>query len=190
MVLADNRIRIVFEIVVMKKFLILIPLILTSCNKKELLTEDATVIDTIQLFNQNSLKTAEDSSENGIVAIPQMIKDSSQAFRVIEGHKIIKTINGDMLPLSIYDEFTKEHQQLIIKIKNFKNPNIKATINSESSNMNIRFNQIKMASGEYDGPFGKTMSAKTNVEGEIWLIIGKSIMASGETTGKFSVWLQ
>lgn len=190
MVLADNRIRSKFEIFVMKKFLILIPLILTSCNKKELLTEDATVIDTIQLFNQNSLKTAEDSSENGIVAIPQMIKDSSQAFRVIEGHKIIKTINGDMLPLSIYDEFTEEHQQLIIKIKNFKNPNIKATINSETSNMNIRFNQIKMASGEYDGPFGTTMSAKTNVEGEIWLIIGKSIMASGETTGKFSVWLQ
>lgn len=174
----------------MKNFFILIPLVILSCNKKDSVSDVTKRVDTIQVFDQNNIQTASDSSENGLVAIPQVIKDSSQAFRFIEGNKIVKTINGDMLPLSIYDEFTEENQQLIIKIKNFKNSNIEATINSESSNMNIRFNQIKLASGEYDGPFGKTMSAKTETKGEIWLIIGKSNMASGETTGNFSVWLQ
>jgi len=53
--------------------------------------------------------------------------------------------------------------------------------------MNIRFNQIKLPSGETEGPFGREMLLKTKEKGEIWLIIGKSNMASGETKGKFSV---
>ena len=53
--------------------------------------------------------------------------------------------------------------------------------------MNIRFNQIKLANGDYDGPFGREISYDIKQKGEIWLIVSKSNMASGETKGKFEI---
>ena len=56
--------------------------------------------------------------------------------------------------------------------------------------MNIRFNQIKLADGEFDGPFGRDISYLIKKSGEIWLLISKSNMASEKATGKFTVSLK
>ena len=53
--------------------------------------------------------------------------------------------------------------------------------------MNIRFSQIKLPNGNFDGPFTQDISYEVKEKGEIWLIIGKSNMASGEAKGKFKV---
>ena len=92
-----------------------------------------------------------------------------------------------MIPLTISDEFTTDQQTFILKIKNFEGKSIVGKITPSNSNMNIRFNQIKLANGDFDGPFGLELSAVVSKPGEVWLIIGKSLKASGEAKGKFTV---
>ena len=95
-----------------------------------------------------------------------------------------------MIPLTLTDEFTTENQQYIIKIKNFNRPKIFGAITPKNPKMNIRFNQIKLSDGSLDGPFGREITYEIPQKGEIWLLIGKSNMASGEITGEFSVFLK
>jgi hypothetical protein len=76
---------------------------------------------------------------------------------------------------------------LVLKIVNYDQPTLKAKISTNEKDFNIRFNQIKLPNGEYDGPFGREISYDIQGKGEIWLIIGKSNMASGNTKGGFSV---
>lgn len=173
----------------MKKLLLLIPLILINCNKKD---ENKMISTETDSLNQTN-NLVNDSSKNGVVTVNNAEKEpvvSSDTFRVIEGEKIIKTINGDILPMEISDEFTKEQQQLIIKIKNFSGSKITGKVISTNPQLNIRFNQIRLANGEFDGPFGADLNYDIKEKGEIWLIIGKNLMATGETTGKFTVSLK
>ena len=173
----------------MKKLLLLIPLVLLNCNKKEEKMKTITNNDSLKSRNENPM----DPSNKGVVSVHDAEKESTIAtdtFRIIEGDKIIKTLNGDMLPLKISDEFTQEQQQMIIKIKNFKGTKIEGKVTSTNPQLNIRFNQIRMANGEFDGPFGEDLNYDIKEKGEIWLIIGKNLMASGENTGKFTVSLK
>ena len=95
-----------------------------------------------------------------------------------------------MIPLTISDEFTTDQQKYILKIKNFSEKKINATINPGTADMNVRFNQIKYADGTFDGPFGLQIAQDINKSGEIWLIVGKNLMASGKPTGKFTISLK
>lgn len=173
----------------MKKLLFLVPLFLIHCNKKE---EKMTTIsnqDSLKNINQNP----NDSTNNGVVTVHDAEKEpevSTDTFRVVEGEKIIKTLNGDMLPMEISDEFTNQQQQMIIKIKNFTGTKITGKVTSTNPELNIRFNQIRLANEEFDGPFGSELNYDIKEKGEIWLIIGKNLMATGETTGKFTVSLK
>lgn len=173
----------------MKKLLLLIPLILINCNKKE---ENKMISTETDSLNQTN-NLANDSSKNGVVTVNDAEKEpvvSTDTFRVIEGEKIIKTINGDMLPMEISDEFTTTNQQMIIKIKNFNGSKISGNVTSANPKLNIRFNQIRLANGEFDGPFGADINYEIKQKGEIWLMIGKNLMADGETTGKFTISLK
>lgn len=176
----------------MKKLIVLIPLMILSCQKNEAVTETTSNNDTIMLSDQNALNTKMDSAANGIVSLDEKkaAKVAFKAFRVVDGDSIIKVINGEMLPLTISDEFTTDDQKFILKIKNFKGKKIVGKVTPISSNMNIRFNQIKFANGEFDGPFGADISEEIKEPGEIWLIIGKNLMADGSRKGKFTVSLK
>ena len=175
----------------MKKLLAILPLLMMSCQKNETVTETTVNNDSIIIADQN-LRAKMDSAANGIVSIDEnnAAKKSFKTFRVIDGDSIIKTINGDMIPLTISDEFTTDQQKYVVKIKNFSGKKIVGKITPTNSTMNIRFNQIKIANGNYDGPFGLEISEDIDQPGEIWLIVGKSLMASGETKGKFTVSLK
>ena len=42
--------------------------------------------------------------------------EMAKTFRIIDGDRIIKTINANMIPLTISDEFTTDQQKLILKM--------------------------------------------------------------------------
>ena len=175
----------------MKKLLFLIPLLILSCTKKEEVNSNSSNQDSMKTTDQSKVQSTDDSLQ-GVVNLPKNTKpkEISKTFRVIDGDNIIKTINGDMIPLIINDEFTTEHQKFILKIKNFNGKKIVGKITPKNSDMNIRFNQIKLANGDFDGPFGTDISKEIEKPGEIWLIISKSLMASGNSKGKFTISLK
>ena len=170
------------------KILMLIPIILFSCNKQESVTEIQSKSDTLsqQISIENS--SMKDSVDTRIETVQQNGRQGMM--REVEGNKIIRIADASQIPFSIGEEFTEENQQFILKIRNFERENISGEISPEKAGMNIRFNQIKLPGGETEGPFGRALVFKTKEKGEIWLIIGKSNMASGETKGKFSVNIQ
>ena len=173
----------------MKKLLVILPLLIISCQKKEMISEDGKKTDSVILSDQTVIDNKIDSAANGIVAMGDLnaTKASFKTFRVVNGDSIVKTINADMIPLTITDEFTPKVQKLVLKIKNFDRAKIVGKITSENPQMNIRFNQIKLTNGDFDGPFGRELNYEIKEKGEIWLIIAKSNMASGDATGKFKI---
>lgn len=173
----------------MKKLLFIIPLLIISCQKNESIAETSTKIDSTNSAEKTDVKS--DSAANGVVVLEkENSKKISQTFRVIDGDSIIKNINGAMIPLTISDEFTTDTQKFILKIKNFNSGKITGTVTSDNNDMNIRFNQIKLPDGNFDGPFGQELSYDIKEKGEVWLIVGKNLMASGKAKGKFTLILK
>ena len=173
----------------MKKFLVILPFLIISCQKKEVISENGIKSDSVILSDQTVIDNKIDSAANGIVAIDDLnaTKATFKTFRIVDGDSIVKTINADMIPLTITDEFTPKVQKMVLKIKNFDRAKIVGKITSENPQMNIRFNQIKLTNGDFDGPFGRELNYEIKEKGEIWLIIAKSNMASGDATGKFKI---
>lgn len=173
----------------MKKLLAILPFFIISCQKKEKISENGIKSDSVILSDQTVIDNKIDSAANGIVAIDELnaSKASFKTFRVVDGDSIVKTINADMIPLTITDEFTPKVQKMVLKIKNFDRAKIVGFITPEDPQMNIRFNQIKLPNGDYDGPFGREINYEIKEKGEVWLIIAKSNMASGDATGKFKI---
>ena len=173
----------------MKTEILLSTFLMMACSKKEAVTEITTGNDSAAVSDEVTVNVPADSPQNGVVSMDAVQNQPpvSGTFRAREGNKIIKTINGDMIPLSVRDEFVNDDQQYILKIKNFGRQTISGEITPEYPQMNIRFNQIRLPNGEYDGPFGREISYNIKDKGEIWLIIGRSNMASGASTGKFEI---
>lgn len=173
----------------MKKLLVILPFLIISCQKKEMISEDGKETDSVILSDQTVIDNKIDSAANGIVAIDELnaTKASFKTFRIVDGDSIVKTINADMIPLTITDEFTPQVQKMVLKIKNFDRSKIVGTITPENPQMNIRFNQMKLPNGDYDGPFGRELNYEIKQKGEICLIIAKSNMSSGDATGKFKI---
>ena len=166
----------------MKKLLLLAPIILWSCNKSDSVKESASIVDILQ-----QRPVERDSATEVINEVPM---GRQGMMREVEGNKIIRTADAQQIPFNIGEEFTEEYQQFIVKIKNFKQKTISGEVTPENAEMNIRFNQIKLPDGTFDGLFGRQISYTAKNDGELWLIIGKSNMASGETKGKFSVFVR
>lgn len=177
----------------MKKSLLLIPLIIFSCKKESVVTETAGKEDSMAITKQpahgtdaNSLAIRKkDSMINNSPVTKEVLRKG--VMRNMEEGQIIRTADAAQLPFKLGEEFTKDAQELVLKITNFDQPTIKASISTKEKDFNIRFNQIKLPNGDYDGPFGKDITYNIEEKGEVWLIIGKSNMASGKTTGNFTV---
>jgi len=176
----------------MKKILLLIPLIVISC-KKETKTSDTQNTDSLVSVEQPVQKENNDSAalrmKDSIINNAPKTKEvlRTGVMREVKGGQIVRTVDGEHLPITLGEEFTKDNQELVLKITDFTNPEIKAKISTKEKDFNIRFNQIKLANGDYDGPFGRDLTYTLKDKGEVWLIIGKSNMASGNTKGSFTV---
>lgn len=174
----------------MKKLLFIIPLVIFSCKKESAISETASKdslenVEKVQKISKDSI-AKRDSAINNSPITKEVLRTG--VMREVEGNKIIRIADAEQLPFNIGEEFTGDNQEFILKIKNFAKDNISASIKPENSDMNIRINQIKLPNGDYDGPFGREISNyEVPQKGEVWLLVGKSNMASGETKGNFTV---
>ncbi|MCS3530832.1 hypothetical protein [Chryseobacterium sp. JUb7] len=176
----------------MKKSLLLIPLIIISCKKDPAVTEtqnkdsmaltkqadSAAVVDSVALRKKDSII-------NNAPATKEVLRTG--VMRNLKEDQIVRTADAGQLPFTLGEEFTKDGQELILKITDFDKPTIKAKVSTKAKDFNIRINQIKLPNGDYDGPFGREITHEIDGKGEVWLIIGKSNMASGNTKGSFTV---
>ncbi|PKF72464.1 hypothetical protein [Chryseobacterium sp. PMSZPI] len=176
----------------MKKSLLLIPLIVISCKKESAVPmvsdKDSAVAtempDSVYKVDSVALKKR-DSIINNAPATKEVLRKG--VMRNEKEGQIIRTADATQLPFTLGEKFTKDDQELVLKLTHYDRPNIKAKISTKEKDFNIRFNQIKLPNGDYDGPFGREMTYETPGKGEVWLIIGKSNMASGNTQGSFTV---
>ncbi|WP_284464032.1 hypothetical protein [Chryseobacterium sp.] len=176
----------------MKKSLLLIPLIIISCKKDPAVTDvsqkDSAVVtempDSVYKTDSAVLRKR-DSIINNAPATKEVLRKG--VMRNEKEGQIVRTADASQLPFTLGEEFTKDDQELVLKLTNFDQPNIKAKISTKEKEFNIRFNQIKLPNGNYDGPFGREITYEVPGKGEVWLIIGKSNMASGNTKGHFTV---
>ena len=168
----------------MKKYaLLIIPLLVISCKKETQLTDKKT--DSI-IVSEQSANTSQIDSQN-LKINQDTLKTSVNSKSEVTNGEIVKVVDGEKLPLLIDEKFTDKKQKLIIKIRNYENLNLKASVLPKNNTMNIRFNQIKTPDGKFDGPFGREISYKITKTGEVWLIVGKNLMADGDYIGEFSV---
>lgn len=176
----------------MKKSLLLIPLMMVSCKKDRAVSETSK-IDSAVVTEHHAPSEQKDSSalrmKDSVINNAPKTKEvlRTGVMREVKDGQIIRTVDAEHFPLTLGEEFTRDGQEFILKITNFNNPNIKAKISTKEKDFNIRFNQIKLPNGDYDGPFGREITYDVKGKGEVWLIIGKSNMASGNTKGNFSV---
>ncbi|TZF92584.1 hypothetical protein FW781_21355 [Chryseobacterium panacisoli] len=176
----------------MKKSLLLIPLIIISCKKEPAVTnaqdKDSAAVtempDSVVKADSAALRKR-DSIINNAPATKEVLRKG--VMRSEKEGQIIRTADATQLPFTLGEEFKKDDQELILKLTHYDRPNIKAKISTKEKEFNIRFNQIKLPNGDYDGPFGREITYDTPGKGEVWLIIGKSNMASGNTKGSFTI---
>lgn len=176
----------------MKKFLVLIPLLIVSCKKESASVETQdkdSVIMSEQLDSAPKTDSAaikmKDSVINNAPKTKEVLKTG--VMRTVKDGKITRTVDAEQFPLTLGEEFTTDGQEFILKIINFNKSKIQAKISTNEKDFNIRFNQIKLPNGDFDGPFGREITYDVKDKGEVWLIIGKSNMASGNTKGSFTV---
>lgn len=168
----------------MKKYaLIVIPLLIISCKKETQVTDKKT--DSI-IVSEQSANTTQIDSQN-LKINQDTLKTPINTKSEVKNGEIVKVVDGEKLPLLIDEKFTDKNQKLIIKIRNYEKPNLKASILPKNNNMNIRFNQIRTPDGKFDGPFGREITYEIPGTGEVWLIIGKNLMADGDLEGEFSL---
>lgn len=176
----------------MKKSLLLIPLIIISC-KKDPSTLETQNKDSISVSEQPDSTVKSDSAalrmKDSIINNAPKTKEvlRTGVMRTVKDGQIIRTVDAEQFPFTLGEEFTKDDQEFILKITDFDKPTIKAKISTKEKDFNIRFNQIKLPNGDYDGPFSREITYDIKEKGEVWLIIGKSNMASGNTKGSFTV---
>lgn len=176
----------------MKKSLLLIPLIVISCKKETAVSKTPdrdSAVATEQAAPSARTDSAalrmKDSVINNTPKTKEVLKTG--VMRDIKEGKITRTVDAEQLPVTLGEEFTQDGQEFTLKITGFSKPDIKAKISTNQKDFNIRFNQIRLPNGDYDGPFGREVTYDIKDKGEVWLIIGKSNMASGNTKGSFTV---
>lgn len=179
----------------MKKLFLLIPLVIFSCKKESSITETQNT-DSLAAVQQpvttektdSAVLKMKDSVINNAPKTKEVLRTG--VMREVKDGQIIRTVDGERFPLTLGEEFTKDGQEFVLKIINFNQPKVNAKISTKEKDFNIRFNQIKLPNGDYDGPFGRDLTYDIKEKGEVWLIIGKSNMASGNTKGSFTVSLE
>ena len=163
-----------------------------SCQKEKTQTVENEK-DSVIVSEHEAAENLPDSAV--LLTKDSMINNAPKTKKVLEtgvmreeqDRVIIRVADGQRLPFTIGEKFTENHDKLILKISDFTQSEIKATIKSKDSKQNIRFNQIKFPDGSMGGPFGKKLTHIVKEKGEVWLIIGKNNMAEGSITGDFSV---
>ncbi len=178
----------------MKKFWILLPVLLLSCTK------DPKIEATVDSLEEDSTFKVDYADSTRIdQRLPDSIVNQSQDVqRVLEtgimreesATQIVRYAEAKMLPFTIGDEIKTNEQNFILKLAQTPKGPLKILIETKDPQMNIRVNQVRYPDGTLDGPFGRSVELDVPVSGEVWLILRKSNMASSSPVGKFTVTLE
>ncbi|WP_144283817.1 hypothetical protein [Chryseobacterium echinoideorum] len=164
-----------------KSVFLIIPLLMASCTKQSSEAQR----------NTDSLKAVVNTDVDIYDSVSKpVVEDSLQTEETEKQGEAVKIVNAEKLPCTIDQKFDAKIQKLVIRIPNYSKSEIHGSISPQNNKMNIRFNQIKLPDGNYDGPFGREISYQIKEKGEVWLIIGKSLMAEGVNEGDFSVTIE
>lgn len=184
----------------MKKILFLIPLAIVGCKKEPAVAEvkvgDSAITETVShkptavADSAESLtKEKKDSIINNAPVTKEVLRTG--VMRHVEENKISRTADAEQLPFSLGEEFTKDGQQFVLKIENVPAGELSATLRPQNSGQNIRINQIILPDGNSDGPFTRELkNYKIPKPGTVTLIIGRSNMASAESKGAFTLYVE
>ncbi len=146
-------------------FLLLIPVLFFSCQKKE--NNCAAVEPATPIANEEVKKENTESGDTIAMDFP----DEKNIF-IAEG--TIDSINS----------------RVYLKFKNEDSSELKAAIIPDLGKGNIRFNQIIFPDKSSDGPFGMDLQMPIKQKGNYILVIGHSQMADNPYYGKFKVQLE
>ncbi len=178
----------------MKKLWLLIPLILFSCTKDTKIDGSSNVEDSISILGEPIIPEYDsvafkDSLIRNAAVTKKVNKEG--VMREDKGEQIVRVVDASALPFTIGEKFDEGHTELVIKINDFDGEKISAFVTPEEKDMNIRINEIHLSNGKQDGPFGRELKNYTvNNAKDVVLIIGKSNMASGKSSGSFKVDVQ
>ena len=170
---------------------LLIPLLILSSCKKDSSVADASKEDSASFLGDPIIAEVDsavyrDSIVNNAAMTKKVLKDG--IMRVDEGNKIVREVDASAIPFNLGEAFSEGHDQLVLKITNFKGNEISAIVAPENKDMNIRINTIELSNGTKDGPFGHELkNYKVEKSDEVILSIGKNNMASGELKGNFNI---
>lgn len=82
-----------------------------------------------------------------------------------------------------------DYQQILVRVPVGKTRLLKAIVNPQGTERNIRISQIEMPDGKTDGPFGRLLEYKTPKQGIYTLFIGRNNMADGKVAGPVTIQL-
>ncbi|MHA6696346.1 hypothetical protein [Chryseobacterium sp. A301] len=174
----------------MKKFWIVIPIFLWSCTKESKIESTSTMkVDSTSISDsaqvEDSLLKLPDSIVNKADDVQRVL--ATGVNREETDRQIIRSADAKMLPFTIGDQIKNDNQQFVLKLAHMPKGKLKVQIQTKEKDMNIRVNQVRYPDGTLDGPFGRTAELEIASEGEVWLMVGKSNMASSSPQGNFTI---
>ena len=127
---------------------LLIPLLILSSCKKDSSVADASKEDSASFLGDPIIPEVDsavyrDSIVNNAAMTKKVLKDG--IMRVDEGNKIVREVDASAIPFNLGEAFSEGHDQLVLKITNFKGNEISAIVVPENKDMNIRINTIELS---------------------------------------------
>lgn len=153
-----------------KYSLVIMLIVLFSCKQKE--------VNVIPPANSSDTITTEKDSVG--------IKSSNQQ----SGDTIAMLVEDEKDGFTAIGTVDSIHPRIYVKFSNNITGNLKASIQPQDGDGNIRFNQLIFPDKTMDGPFGKQLQYKLKSTGAHILVIGHSLMAEDQYFGKFKIKIQ
>lgn len=157
----------------MKTFLLILITILSSCNNT---SQEISNIDSTTVKN-DSIATGADTAANIDTINNSEVNDSIIRIKFARD-SISTTVSGKMKGIN---------HRITVYIPIEQGRQLTASLATDDSVANIRFNQIFTPDGKADGPFGKDLKHAIQQRGMYKLIIAENLMQADEWKGKFKL---
>lgn len=155
----------------MSKIIVGMVLFLVACGSRETPPPKLTPADSLSNIVKDSLP---------VIATEENAATSTDSIIVLE----MKGVKEELMT-----DIKADYQQIHVRVPVGKTQLLKAVVNPEGAERNIRISQIEMPDGKTDGPFERSLEYKTPKEGIYTLFFGRNNMADGKVTGPVKIQL-
>lgn len=140
--------------------------------------------DSVAESPQPVAESKKDSLINNAPLTKKVLKEG--VARDLKEDAIHREADAAQLPFKVGEVFEKENQTLVFTLKNVPAGPLSAKLETQQP-MNIRISTVEFENGKTDGPFGREMKVNNPKKGNVKITVTASNMASGKTTGDFSL---